>query len=161
MLEENSNTAAPQVNFTPGPPVKTSTGLPKGALFAIIGGGAFVLIVLIATAVITFSFVAQQNRLAAFPNAVAACAKNTSVEVMDEGRTLLIDGEGDDYGSGDISVAETACMLDVLNADSAVLTKMSETRALDGRQTATWDGITASWSYHPDNGLDILLELSK
>jgi hypothetical protein len=26
-----------------------------------------------------------------------------------------------------------------------------------GRQEASWDGIEASWSYHPDNGLDLVL----
>lgn len=32
---------------------------------------------------------------------------------------------------------------------------MNHTRALDGRQTADFDDITVSWSYHPDNGLQI------
>lgn len=36
--------------------------------------------------------------------------------------------------------------------------KMGETRSLDGRQTQTSDDITVSWTYHPDNGLEILYE---
>lgn len=28
-----------------------------------------------------------------------------------------------------------------------------------GMQAGSWDGISASWTYHPRNGLDIILEL--
>ena len=31
------------------------------------------------------------------------------------------------------------------------------TRALDGRQSATWAQFEASWTYHPDDGLDVLV----
>jgi hypothetical protein len=34
---------------------------------------------------------------------------------------------------------------------------MEKTRALDGRQTASWSFIEASWTYHPDNGLDVII----
>jgi hypothetical protein len=34
---------------------------------------------------------------------------------------------------------------------------MEGTRALDGRQTQTADGYSYTWSYHPDNGLDIII----
>ena len=30
-----------------------------------------------------------------------------------------------------------------------------ETRALDGMQTDSWGGMTARWTYHPDNGMNI------
>jgi hypothetical protein len=36
--------------------------------------------------------------------------------------------------------------------------QMKKTRALDGTQSASWDAIEATWSYHPDNGFDIILE---
>lgn len=34
---------------------------------------------------------------------------------------------------------------------------MSQTRALDGTQHGTWGNISASWTYHPDSGLDAVL----
>jgi hypothetical protein len=37
--------------------------------------------------------------------------------------------------------------------------RIGSKRALDGRQTATWDGFSASWGYHPDSGLDIVIDL--
>ena len=31
-------------------------------------------------------------------------------------------------------------------------------RALDGRQTGTWDDFEASWGYHPDDGINLVIE---
>ena len=44
----------------------------------------------------------------------------------------------------------------VVQADGLVKT-FGATRALDGRQQASWDGFEASWTYHPDNGLTLIL----
>lgn len=41
---------------------------------------------------------------------------------------------------------------------AAVLARMGNTRALDGTQNATGDQGTAYWSYHPDDGLSLVLE---
>lgn len=32
--------------------------------------------------------------------------------------------------------------------------------ALEGRQDAEWDNYSASWGYHPDSGLDIVVEIN-
>lgn len=36
-----------------------------------------------------------------------------------------------------------------------VLDDMSSTTAMMGRQTAAFDDVTVSWSYHPDRGLEV------
>lgn len=41
---------------------------------------------------------------------------------------------------------------------SAVMERIQNTRALDGTQTAEGDGVTASWTYHPDDGLQLVVE---
>lgn len=46
-----------------------------------------------------------------------------------------------------------------LGLPDAVTIKMSQTRALDGRQMETYEDITISWTYHPDHGLDVLYEV--
>lgn len=38
-----------------------------------------------------------------------------------------------------------------------MLSEIGQTRALDGRQKASWGKVEASWSYHPDRGLDMTL----
>ncbi|MHA3946244.1 PASTA domain-containing protein [Cellulomonas bogoriensis] len=80
-------------------------------------------------------------------------------EVADGGRTLVLDMHGEQLFSGDLEYADVRCVLDELDVPQAVLTKMGATRSLDGRQEDDWNGINASWSYHPRTGLDVVLEL--
>lgn len=43
-----------------------------------------------------------------------------------------------------------------LGLPASILTKMGQTRALDGRQTETYEDIEVSWTYHPNQGLEVL-----
>jgi len=49
-------------------------------------------------------------------------------------------------------------ILDGLGFESNVRRRMGETRALDGRQTAESGHFNVSWTFHPDNGLQVLFE---
>ena len=44
-------------------------------------------------------------------------------------------------------------LLDDLGFSSAVSERMGRTRALDGTQRASSDKANATWTYHPDDGL--------
>jgi hypothetical protein len=50
------------------------------------------------------------------------------------------------------------CVLQGLEASDSVIARMDNTRALDGRQTGTWGDFEASWGYHPDDGLNLVIE---
>lgn len=63
------------------------------------------------------------------------------------------------YLKEDIGSAYIIAANEVLGLPDSVAMKMSQTRALDGRQTETYGDITVSWTYHPDNGLDVLYEV--
>jgi hypothetical protein len=89
--------------------------------------------------------------------AAQACAP--SAEIGDAGKSLVLDMEGQDNGSGVLPQTQVFCVLDRLEMPDSVRAKMESTRALDGSQSADWDGIEATWSYHPDDGLDVILEL--
>jgi hypothetical protein len=80
-----------------------------------------------------------------------------SGELADEDRTLVVDTEGDDYGSGTDSYPSLTCTLDALHTPRSVIAQMEATRALDGMRSAHWAGFEASWTYHPDNGLDVII----
>lgn len=80
--------------------------------------------------------------------------------IGDGGRSLTLNMEGDDYGSGELAHADVMCVLGELEVPDVVLDKMGATRSLDGRQSDEWGDVEASWSYHPDNGLDVILELA-
>jgi hypothetical protein len=100
---------------------------------------------------------AQRARLAVFQDAKNACgASEAGLQVTDGGTTLIFDG----YGSEDYAGAQStvlSCVLLQLHTPDAVISHMSSTSALNGRQEDSWEGFTASWTYHPDNGLDVII----
>jgi len=49
-------------------------------------------------------------------------------------------------------------MLDDLGFSSAVADRMGKTRALDGTQRATGRNCNVTWTYHPDDGLQMVFE---
>jgi hypothetical protein len=81
----------------------------------------------------------------------------TDARISDGGNTLIINSSGDPIKSI-IDTQTVACVLDYLKMPAAVRAHIQSTRALDGRQTDAWDGFTAAWTYHPDDGLDITIE---
>lgn len=75
----------------------------------------------------------------------------------DDGKGLYLDGEGEE--SLGMNIYEQLCVLNELEVPDSVISRMSNTTSLMGQQEGSWDGITALWTYHPSNGLDISLEL--
>lgn len=80
------------------------------------------------------------------------------------GRELLDSGVMDDSGEthlsatffGDLDGLED--LLDELGFSPAVIDRIGNTRALDGTQSAEAPHVIATWTYHPDDGLSIVLE---
>jgi len=77
--------------------------------------------------------------------------------VGDSGNTLSIDSKGKDDASG-ADITDVICILVALDVSDAVISRLESTRALDGRQEGSWEGYTATWGYHPDSGLDLVIE---
>ncbi len=80
-----------------------------------------------------------------------------SFDLGDEGYTLSIDGKGDEDSLG-ADLTDIACVLNALDVSDAVIGRIDNTRALDGTLEGDWDGFTATWSYHPDSGLSMVIE---
>jgi hypothetical protein len=78
-------------------------------------------------------------------------------DLGDQDHTLVIDMSGEDPGSGAASLDGFTCVLTHLDTPQSVISKMNSTRALDGMQSATWANFEASWTYHPDDGLDLII----
>lgn len=81
----------------------------------------------------------------------------TAGQVADSGRTLTIDTAGTDTDSGTVTAEGLSCLLLWVDTPTSVTSQMEMTRALDGMQSAVWEGYTANWTYHPDAGLDITI----
>lgn len=75
--------------------------------------------------------------------------------LQDGGKTLQLDGYGLGWSSIDLTDRDWSCVVRTLNIPGSVQNKIGQTRALDGMVSATFGGIEAFWTYHPDNGLDI------
>lgn len=84
------------------------------------------------------------------------CSLSSGSNLGDEGKTLSIDTMGEEDWSG-ASYEDLMCVLDnqKLGVPDYITQAVLNTRAIDGRQSDEFDGISMSWSYHPDNGMDI------
>ncbi len=84
------------------------------------------------------------------------------VRVAREGHTLLIDVEGERVGSGEASLDDLFCLLFWLDVPETVVSRMENTSAMAGQLEAHWTSSGASlrayWTYHPYNGLDVIVE---
>jgi hypothetical protein len=95
-------------------------------------------------------------------SAVRRCISsgNKSFAVLADRRTTLtLEQKGKDDYLGGISATELWCVIDRLDAPAAVVSHMEQTTSLDGRQTEVWDGFEASWSFHPDRGMDTVITI--
>jgi len=76
------------------------------------------------------------------------------LQLAGDERTLTVGNapQGGDL-SAPLTIPAVACLLDELDAPSSVMSKMQQTRALDGQQAEAWDDYEVTWTYHPDDGL--------
>jgi hypothetical protein len=104
----------------------------------------------------------------------ARAGDSEHIVVVDDGDGISIKGEPDaadelrDMGinvdnlpSAGAQISDIEAAFEVLEVPESVLLQISRTRALDGTQDATWTAsndtiIEASWTYHPDSGLNFI-----
>lgn len=84
-----------------------------------------------------------------------ACSKDDdgdTLAIADEGRTIVVD-TGSEYGD----FAPTDCVLSELGTPESIRAEIGRTTSMMGVQDGEHDGISYSWSYHPDNGVDMVI----
>ncbi|CAB4137801.1 hypothetical protein UFOVP325_99 [uncultured Caudovirales phage] len=91
-----------------------------------------------------------------FQKAYDTCGAPAGITVSDGGKSLIIDGMGEEDYSG-ANIYDTACVVGAIGTPSYIISNMETTNSLMGRQSDEFDGIAISWSYHPDNGLDVVV----
>lgn len=72
----------------------------------------------------------------------------------DGDRSLSLDGQGEKDYSG-LPMQKIDCVLNNIHVPDFIRAEMGKTRALDGTQRESWDNFSVSWTYHPDDGLNI------
>jgi hypothetical protein len=87
----------------------------------------------------------------AFAKVLTDC--DTTGEVEDDGSTLLLDAQA----YGETTFEDLDCVLEGLDAPQSVVAEVESTRALDGRQSSKWDGFAATYTFHPDSGMNMVI----
>jgi hypothetical protein len=97
---------------------------------------------------------AKQNLLKA---AQTSCdAGGSGTRLADGDRTLIVEGAGKDNPSG-LSASAIICIFGAVGMPTAVSERVESTRALDGQVEDSWPGYRATWTYHPDAGLNMIV----
>ena len=65
----------------------------------------------------------------------------------------------DDY-SDDEAITALVGTISLLNLPDSLVEKMGQTRALDGMQSENFGDIEVSWTYHPNNGLEVMFSIT-
>ncbi|MHA3684721.1 hypothetical protein ACXR2W_10750 [Leucobacter sp. HY1908] len=152
-----------------GDPQQARQGSKKKLITLAVASGALLAIGGIAAA--AFAFVesvraeqAEQTRVAnvlrahEFNDLARSCEISYSTfEVMDDGESVRFASAGL-LGPESAALKDVYCFLDELDATEALISKLEATRALDGNREEVWSDFQASWTYHPNDGLTILIE---
>ncbi|MGR6320074.1 hypothetical protein Q2K19_25490 [Micromonospora soli] len=118
-------------------------------------GAAVVAILLAAGAAIAFG--SRPSRLEVAREKCGA-ASDDYAKLGDDGSTLTLHSVGKE--SSGLSFDQLECYWSELEMPDSVRAEVGATRALDGRQSGQWDDIHASWSYHPDSGVQMVFTLA-
>lgn len=93
-------------------------------------------------------------------DAADACeaATGNAIDTSDDGKTIAI-STSDFRRPRSVTEAST-CVMTELDVPTSIKTKMGSTTSLMGRQEDSWGSFDVSWTYHPDDGLEIVVELA-
>lgn len=152
----------PTVAAKPAVPARTPV---SKAMLAVIG------VLVVALGAMTALWISTNNQLSALQQSVTAAAvARTQVPdvraVADKHFAGVVPVSGD---ADSVSITITTYsltqatpalrnMLDELGFSSAVIDRMGRTRALDGTLEAEGRNCNVTWTYHPDNGLQMVFE---
>jgi hypothetical protein len=92
-------------------------------------------------------------------NAYKSCSSTDTaktLELGDGGNSLIVDTR-----SKYTSMAGVACILGRLKTPTSITSSIDHTTSLMGERSAESAGLSYSWSYHPDNGLNLVITNGK
>jgi hypothetical protein len=95
---------------------------------------------------------AEVTRLAAVYDRCTINDTGSTMSLEDDDSTIVID-TGSEYGDP----TGYLCVIEELDVPSSITAQMDRTTAMMGVQEAEDDGIEFSWSYHPDNGVNMVI----
>lgn len=79
------------------------------------------------------------------------------VLIEDDGTTLIINTAPKDDDPLGVTSLALDCVYEQLEVPAHIRERIGATRSLDGRQDGAWREFSASWSYHPDTGANVII----
>lgn len=95
---------------------------------------------------------AQDPRLRAAYDTCQSRDTDDTLSIVDEGTSIVVDTRSE-YGNP----AGMNCVLSEIDTPESILAQVGRTTSLMGVQEADHDGFHLSWSYHPDNGVNMVI----
>jgi hypothetical protein len=97
-----------------------------------------------------------------YKNCKGAAGDAGALQLADMGRTLLVDtNPTDSEYIADGSRGRLTCVLGQLKTPQSIESRIERTTAMQGVQEDSHDGIAYSWTYHPDNGNEMIISLQR
>lgn len=90
-----------------------------------------------------------------FQKAYETCGSPSGITVSDAGKTLSVNTKGEEDYSG-ATYSDMVCIINAVDTPSYILSNMETTNSLMGRQSDEFNDIEVTWSYHPNNGMNIV-----
>lgn len=90
-----------------------------------------------------------------FATAVNACKAAPFAKVSSDGSSMEMTTFGKKQPG--MSMRTLGCVLTKLDAPASLKQRMDTTRAIDGTLEETWGSYRATWTYHPDQGLHVVI----
>jgi len=101
-----------------------------------------------------FNEIASESINGGMTEAANGCA--ASELMSNDAVSIAIDTKGEEDADGD-ALLSGFCVLKALAAPDYIFDSAMRTRALDGRIEESWGAFRASWSYHPDSGMNMTI----
>ncbi len=105
-----------------------------------------------------------EERKALLEGAYEECGSGPYIDFSSDHTSLEIDtnpynSEYNNYYEND-AIQAIFSVNEFLGLPDSLTDKMSNTRALDGMQSQNCGDFTVTWTYHPDNGLEVIYEIN-
>lgn len=142
---------APEADILPGPVTRRMNKANKIAGYCFAGVAAIIVAIVAATAIRS-----KQSFLSRYSSFVG----EKWCTMGDDGTWMKLDTNP--YDMDNYNMTSVQLLIETVNDElgfsGAVYQEMCETRAVDGRQSASNGKYEVSWTYHPDRGLEVLYQ---
>lgn len=104
-----------------------------------------------------FESSAEAEKAKLIPDAYESCSLENVEGAFLSADQLSVEFTGAGTYTGP-NIADVYCFGSAIGMPDSVASRMGQTRALDGTQSAEWDTFSVSWNYHPDDGMGAVFE---